>query len=85
MKLLAVHTCPVWELPDGSQKIGMSEWQGKWRNAPVVGWVNVLVLRLFGHEYKLLAADCEEPASQKCTCTYHSGDDLDCPRHGIEA
>lgn len=55
MRLLAIHTCPLWELPDGRQKVGLHEWQGEWVGAPVVGWVNVLVLRILGHEYRLLS------------------------------
>lgn len=60
MKLLAIHTCPLWELPDGRQKIGLEEWRGEWVDAAVVGWVNVLVLRIFGREYRLLSVSEEE-------------------------
>ena len=56
MKLLEVHTCPLWLMPDGSQKVGMEPYplDGE---PDVIGWVNVLVLRLGGRVHKLLAVE----------------------------
>lgn len=54
MKLLEIHTVPVWQEDDGSLTYGMEE-----RNPhpPVVGWANVLVLTLFGRTIRLLSID----------------------------
>ena len=61
MKLQEIHTCPVWELPDGSQKVGMDEYPfpGK---PNVVGWVNVLRIKLAGEVHDFLAVYEGEPA-----------------------
>jgi hypothetical protein len=53
MKLKAVHTCPVWEQPDGSYAIGIDEDRN---HGPVVGWCNVMVIDFGGRELRLLAA-----------------------------
>jgi hypothetical protein len=53
VKLIAVHTCPLWEEPDGSRRPGM-EFEPD--HPPVVGWVNVMRLQLHGEEFRLLLA-----------------------------
>jgi hypothetical protein len=52
MKLLAIHTVPVWEEADGSFTYGM---EPRDPHPPVIGWANVLVLNLAGRTFKLLA------------------------------
>ncbi len=55
MRLIEVHVCPLWELPDGERRVGMEYDPRGGEQWPVVGWVNVLVLRAFGRDLRLLA------------------------------
>ena len=57
MRLLEVHTVPVWEEDDGSVSYGMEE---RDPHPPVVGWANILVLTIGKRKFKLLAVDYEE-------------------------
>lgn len=52
MKALAIHTCPVWEDQDGQRLIGFHPAQQP--DPEVVGWVNVMVLELYGQQHELL-------------------------------
>lgn len=56
MRLLEVHTCPVWQEQDGSRSIGM---EPRDDHPPVVGWCNVLVLTIGRRKLRLLAVDTE--------------------------
>lgn len=56
VKLMAVHTCPVWQEPDGARTIGMERRENP---PPVVGWCNVLSIRIARRRYLLLAVDVE--------------------------
>lgn len=51
MRPIGVITCPLWEDADGSRRPGMAPESDP---PPVVDWVNVLVLELYGEEYRLL-------------------------------
>lgn len=53
LRVLEVHTCPVWEDADGSRRPGMEPEDD---HPPVVRWCNVLVLTIDGDEHRLLAA-----------------------------
>jgi hypothetical protein len=57
VKLKAVHTCPVWEEPDGTRRPGFEEEPD---HPPVVGWCNVLDIELGGERYRLLAVYTED-------------------------
>jgi hypothetical protein len=54
VKALAIHTCPLWEEPDGSRRVGMHEENP---HPPVVGWVNVMAAEIAGRRYLLLTKD----------------------------
>ena len=45
MRFLAVHTCPLWQEPDGDRTIGLSVRED---HPHVVGWVNVGMIRIGG-------------------------------------
>ena len=45
MKLLAVHTVPLWQEPDGSLTLGMDY---RPDHPPVVGWCNAARIRIEG-------------------------------------
>lgn len=51
MRVLEVHTCPLWEDEDGSRRVGMEPEED---HPPVVGWVNVLVVDVDGDPRLLL-------------------------------
>lgn len=53
MKLLAVHTCPLWEDEDGERRPGMDPEDDQ---PPVVGWCNVGIIELNGRSYRFLLA-----------------------------
>jgi hypothetical protein len=53
VKLFAVHTCPMWEEPDGTRRPPRD---GEVRrDLRVVGWCNVLVVEIRGAVHRLLA------------------------------
>lgn len=45
MKLLAVHTVPVWEEPNGQHTLGIEH---RDPHPPVVGWANVAAIVISG-------------------------------------
>lgn len=51
MRLLEIHTCPLWEDERGNRIIGMHHDP---RHPTVVGWVNVIVVSIDGKDYALL-------------------------------
>lgn len=51
IRCFEVHTCPLWQNPDGTLTIGMHEVR---ENPVVVGWVNVGVYEISGVRYELL-------------------------------
>lgn len=51
MRLLAVHTCPLWEYPSGWRAPGMAHDPS---HPPVVGWVNVAEVVIAGEVQRLL-------------------------------
>ncbi len=51
LKMRAVHTCPLWEDPDGRRRPGLAEEPD---HPPVVGWVNVMDVDVAGERHLLL-------------------------------
>lgn len=51
MSAIVVHTCPLWEEADGTRRIGMEYEE---HHPPVVGWVNVLEVKIGGETHLLL-------------------------------
>lgn len=51
MRMLEIHTVPLWEESDGSRTLGMYE---RPHHPPVVGWCNVAVIELFGQRRQIL-------------------------------
>jgi hypothetical protein len=51
LRLLAVHTCPLWEQHDGQRRVGL---EGAPDHPPVVGWVSVMEVELRGERHRLL-------------------------------
>lgn len=51
MRLLAVHTCPLWEEEDGTRRVGTAP---EADHPQVVGWVNVLLVDVAGTVRQLL-------------------------------
>jgi hypothetical protein len=51
VRIHAIDTCPLWEEPDGSRRVGMAYERD---HPPVVGWVNVLDVDIGGVRYQLL-------------------------------
>lgn len=51
MRGVVVHTCPLWEEEDGTRRIGMEYEENP---PPVVGWVNVLEVKIGGETHLLL-------------------------------
>lgn len=51
MRIHAVHTCPLWEHPDGWREPGIAYSPA---NLPVVGWVNVMDAEIHGQRVLLL-------------------------------
>jgi hypothetical protein len=45
MRLLEIHTVPLWEEADGTRTLGMRERQN---HPPVVGWCNTALLSING-------------------------------------
>lgn len=50
LRLLEVHTCPLWDAGPGLRVVGMDDYReyGFKRQPEVVGWVNVGQLELHG-------------------------------------
>ncbi len=57
MKAIAIHTCPLWEEPDGSRRPGL---RPESLQLPVVGWVNVMDAEIAGRRCMLLLTKSEE-------------------------
>lgn len=51
MKVIAVHTCPLWEERDGTRRVGIAP---EPNHPPVVGWCNVMELILRGERHRVL-------------------------------
>ena len=49
--MIAVHTCPLWEGPDGTRRPGVA---AESNHPPVVGWVNVMEVEISGRRHRLL-------------------------------
>lgn len=45
MRLLALHTCPLWQETDGMRTVGMYE---RPNDPPVVGWCNTALIEVDG-------------------------------------
>jgi hypothetical protein len=60
VKLLRVHVCPVWQEQDGSRRPGIDPDPD---HPPVVGWCNVLVIRLGADVRRLLAVHYRSDAA----------------------
>lgn len=41
MRMLEVHTCPLWQEADGSRTVGLAE---RPDHPPVVGWCNMALI-----------------------------------------
>ena len=54
MKLIAVHTVPVWQDETGELTYGLYENSD---HPPVIGWANVLEVKAEGETFHLLALD----------------------------
>lgn len=51
LRILEVHTCPLWQEDDGARTVGMRE---RADHPPVVGWVNVAVMEICGRRRELV-------------------------------
>lgn len=47
MRLLELHTCPLWEERDGARTVGLRERRD---HPPVFGWVNAARIRIDGKD-----------------------------------
>lgn len=56
MKLQSIHTCPVWEEPNGSRRPGFDPDDA---HPPVVGWCNVAVIDFDGEPRRFLLVHYE--------------------------
>lgn len=57
MKMLAIHTVPLWEERDGSLTLGVKQ---RVDHPPVVGWCNLARIRLGGEvRWFLLTLDAD--------------------------
>ena len=56
MRLIELHTAPLWQELDGQRTIGLHE---RPDHPPVIGWVNAALLKLQDTEYWLLLTNTD--------------------------